>query len=302
MTIRKYVATLVALLALFYLTSSWAACPAGAGNGYQTRVVVTGFPLMNPEQASWGRLQDMEVRLPQRIAAAINDGGEQLAFDFSHVALTNLGLGGQRYADQFYRAAFRLDQLGLPDTRFLLTGVIENIGAADDSAYTWSQRYLRRVSGLLNPRYHQTRRFALVLELVDRYRGELVWQKRIVRHANWDRKRNEQTGIDNPVFWQSDYGAQINDALLDAVDELQTVLACRPLVARVVGLQDGRLVIPEYAVKQVKAGDQVQLLKRIKTRLSVVPGSSRVVEAGAALRLEGDLIRSVREGDLVQIN
>jgi len=299
------IASFVGLLCLLQLIPVRADCHPGDANDYQKSIVVTGFPLLQPEQARWGALADMEVRLPQRIAAELNRRGKSFAFDASHVELKSLGLIGQQYGDQFYRTGLSLEQLDLPDTQFLLTGTIENIGETADRDYAWHRRYLRRAAGLLNTRYNQARQFSLVLELVDRYRGELVWQQRFVRQGNWSRKRGEATGTDSPVFWQTEYGKNVADAVAAAVTELQATLDCQPLLLKVSQARGKEAVIPVFGTRQLHTGTEIQLLKQENARPGLVAGNAQIEQVmanGVGIALKGDLLRDIRAGDFVRLD
>lgn len=217
--------------------------------------------MLTPEQSSWGNLRSMEVRLPQYIADEINRLGRHQAYDASHMQVKSLGLSGQSYGDEFYRVGYSFEQTAWPAAQFMLTGVLESIGASSDETYPWHKKYSGRAAGLVHSRFHTTRRFALRLELVDLYRQSLVWQTRIVRHGNWSRPKHEATGFDNALFWQTGYGTEVKIALITATEQLQRALDCAPLIAPVEAVQDNQIDLPRYVAQQLQPGDTLRPLR-----------------------------------------
>ena len=196
------------------------------GEFSQKRLAVTGMPFLNPHQAVQGELFGADVRLPQLIAAEINGRQRHIALDYGHLNFRTLSFPRSMFTNHFQNSAIPWGDIQLPSADFVLTGVIENLGASSDSTLPRLERYMRRSFALADRRFNQPRRIALVFEVFDLSSGELVMQKRYVSSANWDLPNHQRVGIDSPRFWHSEFGHQVILLLDEAIEEIEQSIGC----------------------------------------------------------------------------
>ena len=301
---------------LFMPVLSWAACDAVNETGpiHGKSVLVTGFPFLQAQQARWGSVQGLEVRTPQLIADAINGTSGHRALDLSHTQVRANSLDQQYYADQYPRSATRWEALDLPDSQFVLTGIIEDVSADQKQSLSWPTRYARNVLGLVNKRYDQPRHLAILVELINRYTGDLVWRHRYVRQGNWSLKSNEKVAVDGSRFWQSSYGREWMIALDQLVEDVNTVLDCEPYMTRVAEVTHQGFFINANSKTNIQLGDYFYMAKlgnagpyapADTSRLSGVYIRATVIGVtpfGVQARVLPADQGKVRIGDLVMLN
>lgn len=295
---------------------SWAVCDATGQTGkiHGKSVLVTGFPFLQAQQARWGAVQGMEVLTPQLIADGINGSSHHLALDLSHTQVRANSLDQQYYADQYPRSATRWEALDLPDSQFVLTGIIEDVGASQERSLSWSTRYAHKMLGWVNERYDQPRRLAILVELINRYTGELVWQHRYVRQGNWNLKSTEKVAVDGSRFWQSDYGREWMIALGQLIEDINTVLDCESYMTRVAEVTQQGIFINANSKTNIQLGDyffmsklgnagpyvpaSASRLSAVYVRATVIGVTPFGVQAQVLPADQGN----VRVGDLVTVN
>lgn len=296
--------------------SCWSACDAAGQTGqiHGKSVLVTGFPFLQAQQARWGAVQGMEVRTPQLIADGINSTSNHLALDFSHTQIRANSLSQQYYADQYPRSATHWEALDLPDSQFVLTGIIEDVGTDQTQSLPWSARYTQKMLGWVNERYNQPRRVAILVELINRYTGNLVWQHRYVRQGNWSLKSNEKVAVDDSRFWQSDYGREWMIALNQLVEDVNTVLDCESYMTKVAQVTHQGFFINANSKTNIQLGDYFYMSKLSNAGPYVPASASRlsgvyvratvtgVTPSGVQAQVLPADQGKVRVGDLVTVN
>ena len=208
--LAKGLSTALALLGLMFVAVlARAECAVDAHGAGFARIAISGMPFLAPGQARVGAINGADVRLPQLLVAAMNSKGRHVALDYSHLDLRMLARPRGLFTSHATDSDVSWDVVERPAAEFVLTGVIENIGLTSDKVSSFFGRYTDRSLALMDRRYNQPRRIALVVELFDVASGELVMQKRYEAHANWDLPRRDAMGIDSPRVWQSAYGREL---------------------------------------------------------------------------------------------
>ncbi len=223
----KSLPTTVTLLALLFVAAlARAECAVDAPGTGSARIVVSGMPFLAPGQARVGAINGADIRLPQLLVAGMNSKGRHVALDYSHLDLRMLARPRGLFTSHAADSDISWDVVERPAAEFVLTGVIENVGLASDKASSFFGRYARRSMALMDRRYNQSRRIALVVEMFDAASGELVMQKRYVSYANWNLPRRDAPGIDSPKVWQSAYGRELLRVADRVIADVDDALGC----------------------------------------------------------------------------
>ena len=288
-------------------------------NGTGKTIALNGFELAAPEHARWGGLQEMESRLPAILADELNASGQHRAVDASQVNLRPAYPGQLTHNPLVFNSAVLNDvpsyvrdtvpTIALPDTQFLLTGYIESVAPSNDQGLPRLDRVVRRGLALMDKRYHQPRRLAVVAELVNRFTGERVWRQRFIAKGNWTRPQAEQTGMSEPRFWHSEFGRDTVRLISRMVRTLDETLACRPLMAAVEEVSGSHIrlgaswsgqVLPQSLSQQdVRVMKRSQDAVSLEIRHEALPVTAQLTGQSGVLHLADAAGWNIQPGDWV---
>ena len=117
------------------ISAGTASCEGGEAARLKKRVAVTGFPLLYPDQARVGRIDDAGEILPQLLQQGLRETGSLQVFSTTSTRLfadllnaPTMQEGGNRLTNVIQVAR----EMGV---QFVVTGVIRDIGVADPAAW-----------------------------------------------------------------------------------------------------------------------------------------------------------------------
>ncbi len=104
------------------------------------------------------------------------------------------------------------------------------------------------------------RQFQLRLSLYHGISGEQVWSQDYTSSAPWEFERQETVPSNQNRFWNSAYGKNIDKVLMQATQDIDASLSCRPILGQIVAKQHDRIIINLGRRHGIKVGDSFQLI------------------------------------------
>lgn len=258
-----------------------ASCGAGEASRLRKRVAITGFPVLYPDQAQFGRIDDAGEILPQQLQARLREGGRLQVFG----ATTNSLFSDLLNAPTAQRGDNRLTnvlqvarELGV---QFVVTGVIRDLGVADPSA--WGTSVLGRMQRGLGTA-DQNRRFAMDLMVYDGFSGSPVFQQRFATTAKWDADPGAADGFGSGGFQNTAYGQAVDGLIGEMVDAVNGALACQPFMTRITRVDGNRVTLESGATAGLRPGDELHLYRSARYFDSLA-GTPELTDAGLAVTL-----------------
>ncbi len=238
--------------------SASASCGAGDAFRLRKQVAVTGFPILYPDQARVGRLEDAGESLPQALQAALQAQGDLQVYGATTVRLfDNLRNAPteQRFDNRLTNVVGLARELGV---QFVVTGVIRDLGIADPSA--WGTSVLDRMQrgiGLAD----QNRRFVADLMVYDGFSGTPVYQQRFATEAEWDAGPGASAGFASAGFQRTAYGQAVAGLMSQMTEAVNKALACQPFMTRVTRVEGEKVTLDSGATAGLRPGDELHLYR-----------------------------------------
>lgn len=261
------------------------ACP-GDGRHYRKSLLITALPRQEHPEANAGGLWGAEQALAQRLGAQLA-GGDQL---FRHQII------GQSLPEQATNPSQPIRQLAREHaSQLVLSGKLVDRGMArpedtlNPSLTTRTRNVAVRALRLWPEWDSRQRTLVLQLTLYNGHTGQPLHQKTYDVQGVWNPKRPERARFGTPAFWATDYGQALERTLEIAGEELNELIRCQPLMARLEPPRAGRPQLLHAGRAQgLEAGDRLAL-QRISLRQ--IPGeyrqySAHTLDSGAYVRVE----------------
>lgn len=230
-----------------------ALCPASA-QSYRKAVAVAGFGLAKPQQATLGRLDNIEQALPRWLASELNASGGVHALDATRISLYQ----DPRRAPSAETAQQRLTtsvalatQLG---AQYVVSGVVRDLALHTPS----NNGLVGRLTGFS---HSPVRDFVMDVFVHDGLSGAMLFQRSYRTEGQWEAARNAKTGFATPQFWATTYGAKVADILERAAGDVNEMLRCQPFMARIVRARGNRLHIEASATAGLRPGDTLKVYR-----------------------------------------
>jgi len=233
---------------------------AASDQHYRKAIAVAGFGLARPEQATLGRLQNIEQDLPRTLINQLNRGRAVQALDATRLSLFR----DPRRAPSWETGQKRLTtsvalatQLG---AQYVVSGVVRELGEAGetqvkpDPSGSWA--------ALLGLQKSATeRRFVADVFIHDGLSGAMLFQRTYEATGAWTEERSANTGFASPKFWRTPYGEQVSNTMTAMVEDIGEVIRCQPFMARIVASRGNRLHIEANAATGIRPGDKLQVYR-----------------------------------------
>jgi len=242
---------------------------------YSKSLLITQFPLLNPNQAKQGSLFNLGVQVSKRFEMQLNSQPKtfvRLLHDQSFLPnspnekahyLENVG----KYLATEY------------NSQFILFGAVRDI-----SLFEQVKDQLLIDDVLLR------RNFTIELYLYDALRNNMLLQKTYHGEANWQYELNHAVDTNNSVFWRTKYGRNVLHTINSAVTDINDTLGCQQSLSQIIHQENQQLVINIGKNQGVKIGDEFELVHQ-----RIVPGAN-----GKSLTLHS--VDHLRTLNVVQLN
>lgn len=228
-------------------------CP-GQTQEYRKAIAIAGFGLARPQQATWGRLENIEQALPRWLASELNNQGLVHALDATRISLYQ----DPRRAPSAETAQQRLTtsvalatQLG---AQYVVSGVVRDLSLEKEQ----KGFALSRWAGVSQARQ---REFVMDVFVHDGLSGAMLFQRTYHTQGEWDVAKNDYVGFATPDFWGTKYGVEVETLLEKAADDLNETLRCQPFMARIVKASGNRLHIEASAGAGIRPGDKFKVYR-----------------------------------------
>ena len=218
------------------------ACATHIANSFRKSIAVTALALPQPQQTTVGRLGDVGLGFTQALLQQLHPLPGVRAIDASDWVIAGAIEPQQvRQIAQQYRA------------QFVLSGTIRDLSVMDEP---WWKEGLRQLNW---PLARGNRLFGVYIQLHDGYSGELVYQSRYATQGSWRAGRHQTLTFGSAAFWQTDYGQQVQQLLVQMVESLQQTVRCQPYIAQIKQVQGRRLYLSMEAHSGLRPGDRINV-------------------------------------------
>lgn len=228
-------------------------CP-GQTQEYRKAIAIAGFGLARPQQATWGRLENIEQALPRWLASELNSQGLVHTLDATRISLYQ----DPRSAPSAETAQQRLTtsvalatQLG---AQYVVSGVVRDLSMKKEQ----KGFALSRWAGMSKARQ---RDFVMDVFVHDGLSGAMLSQRTYRTQGEWNVGKTDYVGFATPDFWDTNYGAEVGSLLEKAANDLNQTLRCQPFMARIVKARGHRLHIEASAGAGIRPGDTFKVYR-----------------------------------------
>ncbi|SNC65034.1 Flagellar assembly protein T, C-terminal domain [Marinobacter sp. es.048] len=240
------------------ISDSRSQCGVGDAGRLKKRVAVTGFPMLYPDQARVGRIDDAGEILPQQLQQRLlGQGGLQVFGATTSRMFTDL-LNAPTVQRGDNRLSNVLELAREMGVQFVVTGVIRDLGVADPSA--WGTSVLDRMQrgiGVVD----QRRRFAADLVIFDGFSGAPVYRQRFETAADWDAGPGSSAGFGSAGFQKTAYGQSVDGVIGEMAAAVTEALACQPFITRIARVDGFSVTLESGATAGLRPGDELKLYR-----------------------------------------
>ena len=221
-------------------------CPS---QRYAKDLTLVRLRLRNPDQASYGALNDLPPSVSRRLFEKIADNDKALVArrwldENLRIDPLYLQQGDRSYMEEIKALSQRTD------SQYLLLGSIDDVSVESqgNALTSWYEDPLRH--------------FRLQLYLFDGINGAMLSRKSYEGAALWTFDKREQVGTTDSRFWSSSYGQEVDHLLERAAQDVAGELTCAPVMARIIAQNERGPHINLGRRNGVKLGDQFRIQHR----------------------------------------
>jgi hypothetical protein len=281
-------------------------CSNGSSHQYRNRLAVTAFVLQRPQDASLGRLGNIEQALALELAEKLNLNPRLDALNAGNTRLIDNPLSAPTRQLNNGRLLTLLPQSAQFGPQYLVSGVIRDLSMQNPAVHS-EQNVLKHWFNRAQPQDDRyLRSFAIDLFVHDALSGALLFSHQYHTQGLWNLPMEQNTGFASAAFWQQDYGHKAR-LLLDQIGrELGDELACLPFRAPISRIENNRIWFDAGANAGISSGDRLSLLRLDRLRDNSLDNSRQtvVVDDVQPLSASGTLgnsseVFNIQRGDLV---
>jgi len=267
---------------------------------YRKSLLITRSNLMHREQANIGNIYPLDSKLMERLAYKINNEGIYLD--------TKLLL---REKAQFSRLnnslqveaikSLTMSLSNISDTQYVMYSEINDVSFDQATTNGW-QFWQEDVFN---------RQFSVSLYIYNGSNGESVFSKKYRSSAPWEFGKRQNVDVHSQVFWQSQYGMNIEKVLGDMIIDIDENMMCQPTRGKIVQVAGNSLTINLGKRHGVKVGDEFSLLHlgniitdagKTYAGFNVSPYKVKVTQvsqqSAQAITTDGQLLGNIQLNDL----
>ena len=256
-------------------------CGKDAAADLKKRVAITGFPLLHPDHARVGRLDDAGEMLPQELQARL-----RAANSVQVLSATRLQMYGDLLnaptAQQADNRLTNVRQLARElGAQFVVSGVIRDLDVADLSAWNTSVlgKFKRNV-GVAD----QSRRFVVDMVIYDGFSGAPIYQQRFNASERWNAGPGSANGFASAGFQQTDYGQAVIKVLDDMARSVTGALVCQPFMTRISRVDGELATIESGATSGLRPSAKLQVYRSAR-HFESLDATPELSETGATITL-----------------
>lgn len=210
-------------------------------------ILVPQFIINDRMQLNFGQLQQLETVLSQHFAKIINN--QSTTFFGELHATQRIAFDTHIQSGYHYRLPTWLTEKS--NNQYILIPEITNLSMASPSFYflgLWEK----------SPKRH----FDVKFSLFHGISGEKIWSQSYENISKWSFDKHQIVNPQSHDFWQSAYGKSITMAFLKVKKDLDNILHCRPVLAKIIAKDKHKLILNLGRKHGVSNGDNFLTLKR----------------------------------------
>lgn len=278
---------------------------------YRKRIVATAFPVVTPGQISGNESQDLYSGIPREINNLLMESGEFIGHNKTDTVLysaPDLAPEIQQVDDYFGSSVINLANAA--QSQFVLSGVIRDF-AVESSEYVRGAGALAQIKAAFRDVVAR-RGITVDIYVHDGFSGSLLFQHRYSDSIIGDVWIPSGYSVGSERFKSTPAGHKISQILLMASTDIRRIIGCYPFTARVVKIDQDRIVIAAGAQDRIQPDDKMVVFAASSTTQGLgVSGTNKEaigllsidrvdgVFASGKLEQSGSL-RKIRVGDWVK--
>jgi hypothetical protein len=267
---------------------------------YRKSLLITRSNLMHREQANIGNIYPIDSKLMEKLAYKINNEGIYLQTKLLLREKAQFSrLNNSLQVEAIKRLTMSLSNIS--DTQYVMYSEINDISfeqAATNGWEFWQEDIFNR-------------QFSVSLYIYNGSNGESVYSKKYHSSAPWEFGKRQNVDVHSEVFWQSQYGMNIEKVLSDMIIDIDENMMCQPTRGKIVQVGGNSLTINLGKRHGVKVGDEFSLLHlrniitdsgKTYAGFNVSPYTVKVTQvsqqSAQAITIDGHLLGNIQLNDL----
>ena len=267
---------------------------------YRKSLLITRSNLMHREQANIGNIYPLDSKLMEKLAYKINNEGIYLDTKLLLREKAQFSrLNNSLQVEAIKNLTMSLSNIS--DTQYVMYSEINDVSFEQATTNGW-QFWQEDVFN---------RQFSVSLYIYNGSNGESVFSKKYRSSAPWEFGKRQNVDVHSQVFWQSQYGMNIEKVLGDMIIDIDEIMMCQPTRGKIVQVAGNALTINLGRRHGVKVGDEFSLLHlgniitdagKTYAGFNVSPYKVKVTQvsqqSAQAITTDGQLLGNIQLDDL----
>ncbi len=236
-------------------------------NGLTHKILVTEFPLTDPQQAATGMLYSFGNHVSQRFSQQLNTLYDTSRVSQIPVALVDASTWLTQSisnVDLVEKSTYLRGEYG---QQFVIFGFVKDISlfeqvSASESIFSSDDVALRR-------------NFTIQVYVLDTFKERIIFNDSYHSEADWSFSRQYAVDTNNSLMWRSDYGRMVLNTVHAAVTDIHGALQCQTTYAQVIDVTPDHIAIDLGKNSRLMKGDKFTLVKQ-----RVIPALGITKKAG----------------------
>lgn len=267
---------------------------------YRKSLLITRSNLMHREQANIGNIYPLDSKLMEKLAYKINNEGIYLDTKLLLREKAQFSrLNNSLQVEAIKNLTMSLSNIS--DTQYVMYSEINDVSfeqAATNGWTFWQEDVFKR-------------QFSVSLYIYNGSNGESVFNKKYRSSAPWEFGKRQNIDVHSEVFWQSQYGMNIEKVLAEMIIDIDENMMCQPTRGKIVQVAGNSLTINLGKRHGVKVGDEFSLLHlgniitdagKTYAGFNVSPYTVKVTQvsqqSAQAITIDGQLLGNIQLDDL----
>lgn len=221
---------------------------------YRKRIVATAFPAVATDQITMTDSQDLYGGIPREIGNRLMESGDFILHNLTGTVLyAHPDLAPEIQPTQYFLGSSIVSIANQHGAQLVLSGVIRDF-KLESTEYVRGSGLLAEVKSMLRDVVAR-RGIGIDVYVHDGFTGTLLFQHRYTDSALGDVSLPNGYSVGSERFQGTPVGHKITEIIAQASRDIQQLFSCHPLIARVVNVENNRIVIGAGAQDRIKRGD-----------------------------------------------
>ena len=266
------------------------------------KLAITQFPIQHWEQAKIGGVYKLEKTVPQKLLKMLKSGSNAIY----PVPWLDKKISVDIDFEQQGKVRYNLiDTVATQaNTQFVLFGRITDISMGEQ---------LNTMSFWQDDKFE--RYFGIDIQIANALTHEVLYQNSFHSEADWTYPLRQEVQVNSRLFWQSEYGHNIERTLSDIRDDIFAALTCQQLQSKILAIQDGdRIQLNLGRAQGITIGQEYRISYRadiiddrgnLLTNFVISPYRVKITQVhenySIAESLDADFMSNVQINDVVEL-